>query len=111
MEGLGIRDLKRLDDDLLVLAGPTTGLSGPCAIYRWQGWAADPARDPHKVRLHRPERVLDLPFGRGCDHPEGLAAWRTAKGNTRVMVVNDSPCDARIDADARTLAADVFKLG
>jgi hypothetical protein len=110
MEGLGIRDLKRLGDDLLVLAGPTTGLSGPCAIYRWSGWANDPARDPHKVRLHRPERVLDLPFGRGCDHPEGLAAWRTAKGNTRVMVVHDSPCDARVDADARTIVADVFVL-
>lgn len=110
MEGLGIRDLKRLDDDLVVLAGPTTGLSGPCAIYRWSGWAKDPARDPHKVRLHRPERVLDLPFGRGCDHPEGLAAWRTAKGNMRVMVVNDSPCEGRIDAEARTMVADVFKL-
>ena len=110
MEGLGIRDLKRLGDDLIVLAGPTTGLSGPCAIYRWRGWAQDSARDPRQVRLHRPDRVLDLPFGRGCDHPEGLAAWHTGKGNTRVMVVNDTPSDHRVDAEARTMVADVFAL-
>lgn len=110
MEGLGIRDLKCLGDDLIVLAGPTTGLSGPCAIYRWPGWSGDPAHDPNLVRLHRPERILELPFGRGCDHPEGLAAWRTAKGNTRIIVVYDSPCESRVDLAARTIVADVFKL-
>jgi hypothetical protein len=110
MEGLGIRDLKCFGDDLIVLAGPTTGLSGPCALYRWPGWANDPAQDPTRVRLHRPERILDLPFGRGEDHPEGLATWRTRKGNTRVMVLCDSPADARVDEHERMIVADVFGL-
>lgn len=111
LEGLGIRDLKRLNDDLLILAGPSTGLSGPCAIYRWRGWASDPAHDPTKVHLHRPERVLELPFGRGKDHPEGLAAWpRRKDGSGRVLVICDNPSDERLDREGRTILADVFAL-
>jgi hypothetical protein len=106
LEGLGIRDLKRLGDDLLILAGPTTGLDGPCALYRWRGWANDPPRDPQVVRLHRPERVLELPFGRGEDHPEGLALW----DDGGVLVVCDSPARPRCDAQACTLRADVYAV-
>ncbi len=106
MEGLGIRDLKRCGDDLLILAGPTTGLSGPVALYRWRDWANDPPNDPNKVRLHRPERILELPFGRGVDHPEGLALW----GDDRILVICDSPAPERVDADTGTIMADVFNL-
>lgn len=106
MEGLGVRDLKRVGQDLLILAGPTTGLDGPCALYRWAGWADDPPRDPRRVRLHRPERVLELPFGRGDDHPEGLALWEDG----RVLVINDSPSKARLGGGAGTIVADLFAL-
>ncbi|HEX8642382.1 MAG TPA: DUF3616 domain-containing protein [Allosphingosinicella sp.] len=106
MEGLGIRDLKRVGDHLLILAGPTTGLSGPCALYLWRGWAGDPPQDAHEVRLHRPERLLDLPFGRGSDHPEGLALW----DDNRLLVVNDSPAKTRLADEGRTLVADLFEL-
>ncbi|MDF0544163.1 DUF3616 domain-containing protein [Sphingobium sp. H39-3-25] len=110
MEGLGVRDLKRIGDDLLILAGPTTALSGPCAIYRWSGWACDLPHDPAKVHLHRPERLLELPFGRGSDHPEGLALWELADGTMGLMVIYDSPSKDRVDQDAKTLVADVFRL-
>lgn len=106
MEGLGVRDLKRVGDDLLILAGPTTGLDGPCALYRWRGWADDPPRDPRAVRLHRPERVFELPFGRGEDHPEGLALW----GEGRVLVINDSPAKGRLAGEG-VIVADVFEVG
>lgn len=107
LDGLGIRDLLRDGDDLLILAGPTTGLSGPVSVYRWRGWAGDPPRDPQRVRLHRPERVLDLPFGRGTDHPEGLASWPDG----RMLVVCDSPAEARLDPAAGAIDADLFSLG
>ncbi|MBV2149165.1 DUF3616 domain-containing protein [Sphingobium sp. AS12] len=110
LEGLGVRDLKRLGDDLLILAGPTTGLSGPCAIYRWPGWVNDPPHDPSKVHLHRPERLLELPFGRGSDHPEGLALWKLEDGAMGLMVIYDSPSPQRVDFDARSITADVFRL-
>lgn len=106
LEGLGIRDLKRLGDDLLILAGPTTGLSGPCAIYRWRNWTAEPAKHDLSVEVHRPERIVELPFGRGVDHPEGLALW----GDGRVLVLCDSPAKSRLANKGLTIAADVFAL-
>lgn len=111
MDGLGIRDLKRCGDDLLILAGPTTGLSGPCAIYRWRGWVQDPPQDPRRVRLHRPERIVEIPFGRGFDHPEGLALWAGDGEQPRqILVIYDSPAKSRIDAKAGTITADLFDL-
>ena len=108
LAGLGIRDLKRRGDDLLILAGPTTGLDGPCALYLWPNWAEDPPADPAMVRLRRPERLLDLPYGIGDDHPEGLALWDEA-GRT-VLVVNDSPSSRRRGEGGRSTACDLFAL-
>ena len=109
MEGLGIRDLKRCDDDLLILAGPTTNLSGPCAIYRWRYWLNEPAQDADKVRLHRPERIVEIPFGRGVDHPEGLALW-DENGRRRILVLCDSPAPKRLNARRKRIDADLFDL-
>lgn len=106
MEGLGIRDLKRKGDDLIILAGPTTALSGPVALYRWRNWVHEPPQHDHVVCLHRPDRILDLPFGRGFDHPEGLALW----DDDQILVICDSPAPSRCDADTGTITADVFKL-
>lgn len=110
LEGLGVRDLKRHGNDLLILAGPTTALSGPCALYRWRNWVTDLPHDPTTVSLHRPERLLEIPFGRGSDHPEGLALWALKDGTTGLMVIYDSPADSRIDVDAKTVVADIFRL-
>lgn len=106
LEGLGIRDLKRNGDDLLILAGPTTGLSGPCAIYRWPNWVNEPPQHDRQVEVHRPERILELPFGRGVDHPEGLALW----GDGRVLVLCDSPAQERLSDKGLTIRADLFAL-
>ena len=108
MEGLGIRDLKRAGDDLLILAGPTTSLSGPCAIYRWRNWVNEPAEHEDRVKLHRPERLIDIPFGRGEDHPEGLALW--SEDPLQILVVNDSPSAGRCDTEKKTLTADIYAL-
>lgn len=109
MEGLGVRDLKRCGDDLIILAGPTTGLSGPCALYRWRGWADDPPHHPELVRLHRPERILELPFGRGEDHPEGLALWGNDGDARQILVIYDSPSERRLHKSG-AIEADLFDL-
>jgi hypothetical protein len=108
LEGLGIRDLKRRGEDLFILAGPTTGLDGPCALHLWRGWAKDPPRSEDLVRLHRTERVLGLPVGEGDDHPEGLALWDEA--GRRVLVVNDSPSKGRLSGGGRSIGCDLFEL-
>lgn len=111
--GLGVRDICALEDDLLILAGPTMNLDGPAAIFRWKGILAasaddDTLTDYGKGRL---EKVLDLPCGEGCDHPEGMALIPVKSGAMprEVMIVYDSPSSAR-RLDENSVLADVFSL-
>jgi hypothetical protein len=110
LDGLGIRDLKRDGPDLLILAGPTTGLDGPCAVYRWADWLGDPVQGDMLVRRHRPKRIIDLPFGRGDDHPEGLALLDDADGARELLVICDSPAASRLDPTSRSVRCDRFRL-
>lgn len=110
LDGLGIRDLKRDGRDLLILAGPTTGLDGPCAVYRWTDWLGDPPQDDNVVRRHRPERIIDLPFGRGDDHPEGLVLLDGSNGERDLLVICDSPAARRLDPATRSLRCDRFRM-
>jgi Protein of unknown function (DUF3616) len=105
--GLGVRDLCRVGDDVLVLAGPTMDLDGPVRLYRWcEGAGSD---RPRVVRGTRLAAVGDLPFGRGadagCDHAEGVTPL-TDGDAAEVLVVYDSPAPGRRPA-AGTVLADV----
>ncbi|MFC3077421.1 DUF3616 domain-containing protein [Phenylobacterium terrae] len=97
--GLGVRDLKRRERDILILAGPTMKLSGPARVYRWTGWTT-PADLPH-----RPVAILELPHGEGCDHPEALAP-AGHEGRDALLVVCDTPSPERLAGGA--VVADVF---
>jgi hypothetical protein len=103
IDGLGIRDLCVHGDDLLILAGPSMDLDGPVRIYRWPGAADISAADV----VHRNElvRVLDLPYGEGDDHAEGIALLP----DNELLVVYDSPAPARL-TEPGTVLADVVKL-
>lgn len=103
LDGLGVRDLCPDGDDLLVLAGPTMDLDGPVRIYRWHGAAV--AEVPTIVRGDQISRVLELTYGEGDDHAEGLSLF----GEDRVLVVYDSPAPIRLGADGSVIA-DVLKL-
>ncbi|MGW4801813.1 DUF3616 domain-containing protein, partial [Nonomuraea sp. NPDC004297] len=99
--GLGVRDMCPDGQSLLLLAGPTMNLDGPVRVLRWR-----PGRGRvGVVPAGELEIVLELPYGVGCDHPEGLA--RLADG--RLMVVYDSPSPARI-TPAGGVLADVFEV-
>jgi hypothetical protein len=98
--GLGVRDLCPDGDALLLLTGPTMDLDGPVRVVRWR-----PAARQGVVPEDELETVLELPYGVGCDHPEGLA--RLDDG--RLMVVYDSPSPARI-TPAGGVLADVFTI-
>jgi hypothetical protein len=101
LDGLGIRDMKRDGDDVLILAGPTMSLDGPSPVYRWRNWAEEPAK------LVKPERVLCLPFGYQCEHAEAITPWPTNEG-PGLLIVNDSPARSRLSEGA--IDADVFRL-
>jgi Protein of unknown function (DUF3616) len=103
LAGLGVRDLCPDGDDLLILAGPTMDLDGPVRIYRWHGAAR--LDTPQIVRDNLITRELDLTYGEGDDHAEGISML----GDDRVLVVYDSPARARLTDDGCVIA-DVLLL-
>lgn len=108
LNGLGIRDLCVDGKDLLILAGPTMDLDGPVTVYRWPG-GARPAKET-VVAADMLEHVLNLPFGQGVDHPEGISLFSSQDGREEeLLVVHDSASPSRQIGDS-TLVADVFSL-
>ena len=103
LAGLGVRDLCPQGDDLLVLAGPTMDLDGPVHVFRWHG--AMQVEAPTVVRGDALTREVDLPYGEGTDHAEGIGLL--ADGS--LLVVYDSPSPERLQGDA--VLADVVRLG
>ena len=106
--GLGIRDLCAQGSDLLILAGPTMGLDGPVNILRWRGGAAPDGES--MVPASELKRVLDVPYGRGDDHAEGLTlfSWDGGKASS-LLVVYDAASETR-RLGVNQVAADVFRL-
>ncbi|MCC2957511.1 DUF3616 domain-containing protein [Massilia sp. IC2-477] len=108
LHGLGIRDLCVQGKDILVLAGPTMDLDGPVTLFRWRG-GAEPGKDC-VLAAHELERVLELPYGHGVDHPEGIALFADDRqGGAALLVVHDAASPSRQIGDS-TLVADVFSL-
>ncbi|MGH8968027.1 MAG: DUF3616 domain-containing protein, partial [Actinomycetes bacterium] len=103
LDGLGVRDLCRHNDDLLILAGPSMDLDGPVRVYRWRGTAQIDA--PEVVHRAELQHELDLPFGAGTDHAEGIAVLPDGA----LLVVYDSPDPARMPNHG-TVLADVVRL-
>lgn len=109
LRGLGIREMCLDGDDLLLLAGPTMGLDGPAAVYRWRG-GANPPGDEDTVGFEDSlEKALDIPYGAGEDHAEGMTFRQTEVGQRSLLFVYDSPAPARIKGEGGFIA-DVFDL-
>ena len=106
VDGLGVRDLCPAGDDLLVLAGPTMDLDGPVRIYRWHG--ARRVEMPAIVRGDVLTRELELTYGEGDDHAEGMGLIGTPEDKL-ALIVYDSPATARLTADG-AVVADIVQL-
>jgi hypothetical protein len=106
LDGLGVRDLCPAGDDLLVLAGPTMNLDGPVRVYRWHGAAR--TEMPQVVRGTELTREIELTYGEGDDHAEGLAVLGPPEDG-RLLVVYDSPAPDRHTPDG-AVVADVVRL-
>ncbi len=107
LEGMGIRDLRRDGDDLLVLAGATMTLSAPTTLWRWPG-GATPER-PSLVRGHELHPALHLPHERARqdDHAEAVALF-PGGARASVMVLYDSASERRRVPGG--VLADIFEL-
>lgn len=106
LAGLGVRDLCPQGDDLLVLAGPSMDLDGPVRIYRWHG--ALRVEAPAVVAGDDLTHEVDLPYGDGTDHAEGIGLLGPA-ADGRLLVVYDSPAPGRL-GEAGAVTADVVQL-
>ncbi|UAB94076.1 DUF3616 domain-containing protein [Dactylosporangium vinaceum] len=106
LDGLGIRDMCPDGNDLLLLTGPSMDLDGPVRLYRWHHAAH--AAAPQVIRPADLSRELDLPYGDGDDHAEGITLIGEP-GARRLLVVYDSPARYRLTDDGAVLA-DVVKM-
>jgi Protein of unknown function (DUF3616) len=106
LDGLGVRDLCPIGDDLLVLAGPSMDLDGPVRVYRWHGaYQTDQAAVVRGAAL---TREVDVPHGDGDDHAEGIGLIGPPE-RPRLIVVYDSPTSARCPSPD-TVLADLIEL-
>ncbi|RDV14162.1 DUF3616 domain-containing protein [Pontibacter diazotrophicus] len=107
LRGKGIRELRAYKHDIYILAGPTMDLDGVIAIYRWP----DALRNEEEAMVHNNEleRLAEVPHGRGeasgKDKAEGLAIF----DEEHVLVVFDSPTDARKEGED-VVIADMMKV-
>lgn len=106
--GLGVRDLCVQGSDLLILAGPTMDLDGPVIIFRWPK-GTDP-KGESVVPASELERVLDVPYGQGVDHAEGLTLFSPDGGTARSLLVVYDTASKNRQSGRNTVAADVFPL-
>jgi hypothetical protein len=108
LAGLGIRDLCVRGEDLLILAGPTMDLDGPVRVLRWAGGAA--SKRDSLVFADGLETVVEVPYGVGVDHAEGMAvANGSSPGADSLIVVYDAASEARQPGPS-AMIADVFPL-
>jgi hypothetical protein len=90
LSGLAVRDLAVLpdSDDVLILAGPTMTLTGPCYLFRWRHALRSMENSGETITVEAPEPLLWIRDGRltppsqdsdipaGSDKPEGLDVQR-----------------------------------
>ena len=102
LNGLGIRDLDIDGKDLLILAGPTMDLDGPVRLYRWQNGA-----NIAENTLSHPEIGLEIPYGDGDDHAEGIITFTEYTQTPSLLVIYDAPAAVRLEGDGGVWA-DIF---
>jgi hypothetical protein len=106
--GLGVRDLCVQGDDLLILAGPTLDLDGPVTVHRWAN-GVHTAGDSVVFKQDL-EKVMDIPFGQGEDHAEGMTLFSVPQlPGPSLLVVYDAPGGLR-KVDEGDVLADIYEL-
>jgi hypothetical protein len=116
LNGLGIRDLARQGDDVLVLAGPSMDLDAPFALYRWRGAFGRASAKDEKVKtgtghleflfdFEPAKRLAQAGRAHPCERPEGIGLVDKSK----LIVVHDRPYEWRLRPNG-TLTADLVDL-
>jgi hypothetical protein len=114
LRGLGIRDLQLVDDDLLILAGPTMDIDGRVLLLRWKQFK----KRERETVVARDDLEVVLDFGggdigqHGTNHPEGITLFtppRDCDLPAGILVTYDSPAGEYVLGEAQ-VRADLFPL-
>jgi hypothetical protein len=109
LDGLGIRELCRHGEDLLILAGPTMPVDGPIRLYRLHKGLLLSGDTLHAQEKGVLEPLFDLKNGSRDDNAEGVALFSWFAPDDSVLVVYDTPSPRRCYGSDGVLA-DVFRL-
>lgn len=109
LDGLGIRELCRHGEDLLILAGPTMPVDGPIRLFRLHKGLLLSGDTLHPQEKGVLEPLFDLKNGSRDDNAEGVAVFSWFAPNDSVLVVYDTPSAQRCYGPDGVLA-DVFRL-
>lgn len=86
LNGLGVRDLCAIGDDLYVLAGPTMTQDGLIGVFRWVNGVNASADS-----LDIPSFAFEVEHTEGKNRAEGLALYSQEGNVLSFLVVYDSP--------------------
>ena len=107
--GLGIRDLCVQGQDILILAGPTLEIDGPITIFRWKD-GLKTSKKECLVAADKLAHVVDVPFGQGVDHAEGITLFSKDESTPQsLLIVYDSASESR-QLKESTMVADIMQL-
>ncbi|MGL5081292.1 MAG: DUF3616 domain-containing protein [Microcoleaceae cyanobacterium] len=107
--GLGIRELCRDGEDLLILAGPSMDLDGALRVFRLHDGFDLPDNSLTNQEKGKLERLFDIPFGVGTDRAEGLTLCSAFGQVPAILVVYDIPDPTR-EVQPQSVLADIFSL-
>lgn len=113
LDGLGIRELCFEDgtNNLLILAGPTMDLDGDHVLFRLKQPLVLSDNSLSSQDNQQLDYLGDIPHGKRSDRAEGLTLFN---GGSSILVVYDSPNDARLVLDNQEkiigVCADTFSL-
>jgi hypothetical protein len=110
LAGMGIREMTPAGGDLLILAGPTMDLDGTIALFRWKNALAHTKSSKKSMVYEKDvERLFDIPHGTGPNAGRDKAEGIALLDNSHLLVVYDSPADARKRKPAGVVA-DIFPV-
>ncbi len=103
MDGLGVRDLCKRGEDLLILAGPTIPVPAPYRVYAVPGFFKT-RNAPSVVERGGLRLVCDVPSDEG--NPEGISVYPgEASGEVLAMVLDGAEAENRTRARALLIRA------
>lgn len=95
LDGLGVRELILMGEDLIILGGPTMDLEGKMRVFRLRDALDLDENSIHSQESKNLEVLFDLPYVIDSDKAEGMALYPCLGHQDSVLIVYDDPDPSR----------------